>query len=74
MRKISKNFFILISKYGLAVAAITGAHNLFVEVMESVIAPLKTETKPLLEESENLHSSYTKMNVSLTLEYSSYHP
>lgn len=52
------------SEFGRAVAAITGAHNMFVDCLKAEDARIKATAKTILTETDALHASYTKMNVS----------
>ena len=59
--------YVTFSNYGPAVAAITGAHNLFLECSNSANQEIKNASSDLLSEADQLHTSYVKMNVISTL-------
>lgn len=60
---IFKLFIFRFREYGVAVAEITGAHNLFIDCREAENASLKAMAKEFSIETEDLHTNYTKINV-----------
>lgn len=51
--------------YGVAVAEITGAHNLFIDCREAENASLKVIAREFSAETRILHANYTKTNVKM---------
>jgi hypothetical protein len=56
-------YFSFYSEYGVAVAEITAAHNMFVDCRDAENAHIKTSARELIAETDILHTNYTKMNV-----------
>lgn len=57
------NYNDIFSEYGVAVAEITAAHNLFIDCKEAENANVKAAARDLIAETNQLHSNYIRINV-----------